>query len=645
MSEGLLGLDWPQRLALIAPPEGLACVGFGGEAGTASLLAAQVSRAVLIEAQPDMVRRALGLLADRPAWQVREAVLSDMNAEGVFYLASNPVESSLLAPESLTGLWKNIRSRKQVSCECRTLASELEAIGLAPGSINWLVVDCVPALPILRGAEDWLASIEVLAVRAVLGEGMTAGSGATRSEIDAFLIPAGYKCVGVRPEAHPAIGLVVYARDWRAIARQRESESHEQRRQADEWRKSSMELQALADDRLRNMQSLQRSEDGARRALQEAAAGKEMQQRSVDGLQSALAQAEAALRDAVERDNSRQGSMDELRAAHQQSEAALREATEREKLLQQRREAADSQQASALEAANAQVAVLANELEEQRRQTLVWSEEHRQLQQRLADELQKVVANNEAVLREAAERENLLQLRHDALLADAEAARDAANARFALLNDELQEQRRQTMEWHARVEQLDAVHNALQAELAQVREANAQQVEAVETNLREEIRHRQYWHDTASEFGQLLSERRARIDALTKELEKAANHAAWWEKEFDKQVNVLKVELESFRARNHELERMAHLTTKLIALRESDLRELRERYEAAVSTQQRQHTLLVELEDKLRLASQYFHQLQAPAAPALRKSASGALAFESQNSGPRRKSAKSRSQS
>jgi hypothetical protein len=575
MSEGLLGLDWPRQLALIAPPVGLACVGFGGELGMASLLEAEVSRAVLIEAQPDMVRRALGLLADRPAWQVREAVLSDMNADGIFYIASNSFESSLLPPESLTGLWKNIRSRKQMSCEFRTLAAELEASGFASGSINWLVVDCVPALPILRGADDWLASIEVLAVRAVLGEGMNAGGGATRSEIDACLIPAGYKCVGVRPEAHPAIGLVVYARDWREIARQKESESAEQRRQADEWRKNSMELQALADDRLRSMQLLEQSEAAAQRALEEAAADKDMQLRSTDGLQSALALAEAALREAAER------------------------------------------------------------------------------------ETQTLVAKDEAVLREAADRELLQQQRHDALLADSEAAREAANARFSLLNDELQEQRRQTMEWHARVEELGTVHSTLQAELAQMREANAEQVGALEIKLREEIRHRQYWHDTSSEFGQLLSERRARIDELRKELEKAVNQAAWWEKEFEqatnkvawweaefeKQVNVKSLELESFRARNHELERISHLTTKLIALRESDLRELRERYEAALSTQQRQHTLLVELEDKLRLASQYFHQLQAQASPAVRKSASSALVFESQRSGPSRKSAKSRSQS
>jgi hypothetical protein len=105
MAERLFGADWPQQLALIAPPAGLACVGFSGESGLAPLLATEFARAILIEAQPELAKRAQALLAASQNWQVREEVLSDQAGECVFHVASNPFESSLLPSESLTGLW------------------------------------------------------------------------------------------------------------------------------------------------------------------------------------------------------------------------------------------------------------------------------------------------------------------------------------------------------------------------------------------------------------------------------------------------------------------------------------------------------------------------------------------------------------
>jgi chromosome segregation ATPase len=54
----------------------------------------------------------------------------------------------------------------------------------------------------------------------------------------------------------------------------------------------------------------------------------------------------------------------------------------------------------------------------------------------------------------------------------------------------------------------------------------------------------------------------------------------------------------------------ANLATKLQMLREADLNDLQARYKEAVNTQEQQHQLMLQLEEKLRLASQYFHQLK-----------------------------------
>jgi hypothetical protein len=60
--------------------------------------------------------------------------------------------------------------------------------------------------------------------------------------------------------------------------------------------------------------------------------------------------------------------------------------------------------------------------------------------------------------------------------------------------------------------------------------------------------------------------------------------------------------------------------------------------------QQRQHSLLVELEDKLRLASQYFHQLQGPNGGALEEAAPEALFVVPKKASRRRSDATARKQ-
>lgn len=57
----------------------------------------------------------------------------------------------------------------------------------------------------------------------------------------------------------------------------------------------------------------------------------------------------------------------------------------------------------------------------------------------------------------------------------------------------------------------------------------------------------------------------------------------------------------------------ARLSLKLQVLRENDLRELQERYQASLQLQERQHQMLVRLGERLGDASRYFHQLsEAP---------------------------------
>ncbi|PLX84420.1 MAG: hypothetical protein C0617_08010 [Desulfuromonas sp.] len=67
--------------------------------------------------------------------------------------------------------------------------------------------------------------------------------------------------------------------------------------------------------------------------------------------------------------------------------------------------------------------------------------------------------------------------------------------------------------------------------------------------------------------------------------------------------------IEQLKAELQQARQAANLATKLQLLRESDLEELQQRYRDAIATQERQHHLLGELEERLRAAAQYFSQM------------------------------------
>jgi uncharacterized phage infection (PIP) family protein YhgE len=98
---------------------------------------------------------------------------------------------------------------------------------------------------------------------------------------------------------------------------------------------------------------------------------------------------------------------------------------------------------------------------------------------------------------------------------------------------------------------------------------------------------------------QKIKEQQHQIDQLTKST--------------DEQTKLAKDRQEKIEQLNDELQQAhqtASLATKLQVLRESDLKDLQERYKESIETQERQHQLLSKLEERLRAAAQYFNKFQ-----------------------------------
>lgn len=207
---------WLDHLRLLTPVTGVVHVGAGTGREAERYADWGVHSAVLIEADESCHDKLATVAFGRLGWSTHTALLSDREEEKDFYLASNPNENSVLAPESLASLWRNLKAKEQRRINATTLDSLLTELHHQPETTNWVVIDCLPALPVMRGAGLRLNDWDVIIARVVLEEAQLQAAGAAKDEIDAFLSKHGYRCIACEEERQPAIGMALYIRDWKA---------------------------------------------------------------------------------------------------------------------------------------------------------------------------------------------------------------------------------------------------------------------------------------------------------------------------------------------------------------------------------------------------------------------------------------------
>ena len=174
---------------------------------------------VLVEADEERYELLSREIEGYPRWLSYCAVLAEGRSAVPFHVANNLNESGLVEPEVLRPLWQNLQTvagqrRETMSIE-EFLRSNIEP--WAAGRLNWVNIDCLPALSILRGAGDYLSQWNVVMARAVLDEALLSDRVEIgREALDAFMVARGFLSVGLEPERHPGIGKIVYLRDLAA---------------------------------------------------------------------------------------------------------------------------------------------------------------------------------------------------------------------------------------------------------------------------------------------------------------------------------------------------------------------------------------------------------------------------------------------
>ena len=248
--------QWVKQLA---PPQTLIHIGAGtGQGDMHQWHTWPIAQALIIDADPTRLEWAERLAASQPRWQVVSAIVAELPGSVTYHQASNPDEDGLIPAQCLSTLWPNLRATGQTQCPAQDLDQLLaqpDAPTLQQGNA-WLLVDCLPALSILKGAVSTVAQCSVIWVRAMLQpiDGITPDAALT--DIAHFLQARGFKCLSVTESHQPALGHALFVRDWQTAWQQQNGILNQQSRLTAECLATVAELQTKNDHLAQNNQNL-----------------------------------------------------------------------------------------------------------------------------------------------------------------------------------------------------------------------------------------------------------------------------------------------------------------------------------------------------------------------------------------------------
>ncbi len=446
--------SWLEYLRVLEPVLGVVHVGAGN--GRAADRYAQwgLDIAILIEANEDFHDKLVAQIRGRDNWTIHSKLVSNSAVDTDFFIASNSNESGVLRPETFAALWRNLNTRELRRLNATTLEAIL-AVSRGGQTVNWAVVDCVPALPVLLGAAHCLDGWDVIVARVILDESKAPDDGAAKFSIDKFLAGRGFRCIAYQEELQPAIGSALYIRNWKLFFQ--EKLEHERRLKSAHQKQVERLITAQdAQTRLAN--------DRAQQLAQLVAQVGELQR-----------QLERVTQESAERKNCQELLENQLREMTEAHDALVPVAEER--LAQLARQAkAHEEQALAFETIREQLTAQFDELQRRLENFTQEGDEWQRRANLLEERLREVTEAHDAISRTSDERR--AQLEQEARALEERAlAFETDRKRLTAHAAELQRQ-------------LDAVTRERdeQAALAKARLTQLEKGDASESHLRHELR-------------------------------------------------------------------------------------------------------------------------------------------------------------
>lgn len=215
-----------QALRALYPPACVVHVGIGQGIGDLATWRQwpEVPRALLIDA--DNTRLQWARHAPAPGWQVLHATMAATAGPHPYHRASNPQEDGLLPPNQLQAWWPHLSTLATDTHTAQTLDSvtQSDTPSDVPSHVpgHWLLLDCLPAAQLLRGASALLARTSVVCARtsqAPTDSSAPLADTGHQALID-LLAPQGFVLLGQTETHHPALGYTLMARQPAALLAQ-----------------------------------------------------------------------------------------------------------------------------------------------------------------------------------------------------------------------------------------------------------------------------------------------------------------------------------------------------------------------------------------------------------------------------------------
>ena len=277
MNSSLSYKNWFEHLQVLSPQEGVVNVGAGTGVSLLACIYGSVKSVILIEAETSYFFRLEQLANFNENWIFINAIAGSKAENSTFFHLSNVAESSLLAPECLSNIWRNLNILEERSVVISPLVDILDKVELDFKNLNWLIIDCLPALPVLQGAGHYNSGWEVISVRVIVDEGICAGQGASKREVDNYLSLLGFRCVSVEEERQPAIARALYVRDWSYLETQAKAAQEQQL--AEQEKQRAVQAKVVSDLQEQNTQLRQQLTQA--KAAQEQQLAEQEKQRAV----------------------------------------------------------------------------------------------------------------------------------------------------------------------------------------------------------------------------------------------------------------------------------------------------------------------------------------------------------------------------
>ncbi|PSS46523.1 hypothetical protein C6560_20865 [Enterobacter sp. FS01] len=201
---------WLDVLSTIYPVTGALVIGAGTGNGpwVEWLYQKKVRPVWLLEGEQKQFQHLQRNFPSEEGWLLNQEIVVSGEDTSYFYQASNPWESSLVDPLLLNSVWPNLYSiHHELVSNGVTLKTLLKA---NTSSINWLIIDCLPAALLLENAKEEIGYLDMAVVRVLLDENPVSAS---LTQVDKILSNAGMRRLNILPERHPSLAYAIYVRN------------------------------------------------------------------------------------------------------------------------------------------------------------------------------------------------------------------------------------------------------------------------------------------------------------------------------------------------------------------------------------------------------------------------------------------------